>query len=1409
MIIDTGASCSLVATRFIEQLGLLDSVNPSKTLIAGLDNKVMPNRGEISTSLSFGGITFEHTYILCNELEQDFLIGMDILMPHRIDIDLLNMRLVTPQGQELFQSQPEMLNRNYKVTCIRTVTIAANSATYIQSRIPIKSNKRFEGIFDPKYSMFRQKGVLLTPALTYTDRNQVFIKCVNPTSVPVTIYRNQYLGRLEPFVRFSNIKGVHRVSESGEPQPHLLKRLPDAEDEETTRLNGKWNNPQDLLDQLKIDDLEIPAEEKQEIKDLILEFQHCFSRNKFDLGRSSFYKAKVDLKRNFTPKWIPVRETPHKMKTHLEEAIHNLEESGQVKRCDYSLWNSAIFLVGKSNGSYRLVQDFRSLNKECLQDNYTIPKINTILDGMSGMEYLSTLDFTSSFNQVGIDEASQPLTAFTHDRKRYMWTTMVQGHKSSSSQFSRCINLLFANMPFKALVCYIDDILVGSSTVKSHIDRLRLIFERLSWGFMKLSPSKTKLIQREVTFLGHKLSKDGIAIDSNKIEAIRRLPAPSSVKKLQTFLGIVNYQRSFIRNFSLLSNPLYNLLKKGVNFEWTTKHQESFDALKDALSSSPILGLADVSDPSQSYEVHVDSSKFGQGATLSQLDATGTRRVISYWSKAVPKHQQKYGATRLEFLALYNSIMSWRIYLQGTRFKVYSDCVALKNLDTIFSKDNAYMQRRLSNLSQFDFEITHISGKSSDIQMADFLSRYGWNKAAYKETASQTTGVWETLDELDTDSPISITASKIRTISATRDLPVSINDIRDGYKTDRVLSEVISWLSNGTKPQKMNFRSTAAELSHYFKKYEMLQLDSGILKIKVFKQGKKITSHLAVVTPSDLIERVMHTYHDNNNHCGTDIGLTQCKRQFYFYKMNKEFELYTAACVTCLRNKRPKKHLRAPLKPIVYSHFGQGIAFDHLEPSKKHTARRNVALFTIVDLFSNFLVCVPVKSTDTDHTIRALMHHWILKHGIPEVVQHDRGSSFTSKLFKEVMKVFGIKDKRSTPYHSQTNGAAEIQNYRINQAMRVSLNDDQWQDYDLWIEYIVFCLNSLVSSKHGQTPNFLTYGRELYMPRDLVMRSDDRIEQMREETSQDERTAIQAYSHYKGVREVMNKVREVSETRSRYAKKQYDKRVAGPYFSEGDYCFILVDVPAHKFADRYRGPYRVVQKINDWNYVVNVADIEKVISISKMRHYYPNKYSPSLESVIEAEEPEIRSLVVHDPSFHPPTSAERQRAVTKSDSSSEDEEFITELLEAHSRAAQRPQSHGLSESTLASQLSFDSTSHISEVAEDTIGNTSGDENRDVEDSDNNEALRDAENERQTIGDNSQPTLSFDPVDSRINLSEFSLSGNPSNRSASTPNLPSTSSKPRYNLRNRGESGNDKPKQKERKSVVSKIKKMLS
>ena len=122
---------------------------------------------------------------------------------------------------------------------------------------------------------------------------------------------------------------------------------------------------------------------KSKLKDLVAEFSHCFSRHRHDLGLASFYKARLTLNRNFTPKWIPSREVPYKLRNHLSSEIEKMESSGQITRVPYSLWNSAIMLVGKSDGSYRFVQDCRALNTQCLQDNYQITNISTILDKMT------------------------------------------------------------------------------------------------------------------------------------------------------------------------------------------------------------------------------------------------------------------------------------------------------------------------------------------------------------------------------------------------------------------------------------------------------------------------------------------------------------------------------------------------------------------------------------------------------------------------------------------------------------------------------------------------------------------------------------------------------------------------------------------------------------------------------------------------------------------------------------------------------------------------------------------------------------------------------------------------------------------------------------------------------------------
>jgi hypothetical protein len=351
--------------------------------------------------------------------------------------------------------------------------------------------------------------------------------------------------------------------------------------------------------------------------------------------------------------------------------------------------------------------------------------------------------------------------------------------------------LIMTKIPFDRIILYIDDALIWSPDEKSHLLQLRHIFEKLTWGNVKLNFKKSKLFQKEVLWLGHWVSAKGVRLDQGKVKAIQSLPAPTSVKQVQRFLGSLNYYRRFLKQFATVAAPLYELLKKGKKFEWTKECQDSFDQLKKALTSSPILSLPDISDKNQSYHVTVDSSKRGQGATLTQ-EINGSRRVIAYWSRAVPKHQQKFGATRLELIALHGALKHWKIYLLGTRFVVFTDCKALLSLSKIFKNENSFFQRRLADLQIYNFELRHVGGLSAEVSMADFLSRYGYEKST-KDAAAQT-------DEKNQVSKI------LRITQAEGHKPVTTNEIKEEYSNDDILSTVIGWIGDGgQKPSESIF----------------------------------------------------------------------------------------------------------------------------------------------------------------------------------------------------------------------------------------------------------------------------------------------------------------------------------------------------------------------------------------------------------------------------------------------------------------------------------------------------------------------------------------------------------------------------------------------------------------------------
>ncbi|MCP4456954.1 MAG: RNA-directed DNA polymerase [Cytophagales bacterium] len=389
-----------------------------------------------------------------------------------------------------------------------------------------------------------ENGVFITGSLSYSDKSCLPIHYVNVTSEDVIIYKNQLVAFFEPLAKNEelDVRGVHKVTHLNSNYDNKidLHRLPDAEPVETTVKKGKWNNPKELHRQLRIDDMKIPADYKNKLKDLITEYSHCFSRNKYDLGLASFYKARINLKRNFEEKWIASYPVSYKHEKFMDEEVDNMIKADHITKCYYSLWNSPTYLVRKGNQKggtkFRFVQDARGLNSQCIQDCYELPRIGNLLDRLADAKWLSNLDFQSSFTQIGLETESQPLTAFSYKNERFQWKRLVMGQTSSSAQFSRMINQLFSKIPFESIILYVDDVLLWSSDLDSHLIKLRYVFERLTWGNLKLNPNKTNLCQEEVNFLGHMISGNGVRLAEDRIKAIQELPIPRTVKNLQQFL---------------------------------------------------------------------------------------------------------------------------------------------------------------------------------------------------------------------------------------------------------------------------------------------------------------------------------------------------------------------------------------------------------------------------------------------------------------------------------------------------------------------------------------------------------------------------------------------------------------------------------------------------------------------------------------------------------------------------------------------------------------------------------------------------------------------------------------------------------------------------------------------------------
>lgn len=418
---------------------------------------------------------------------------------------------------------------------------------------------------------------------------------------------------------------------------------------------------------------------------------------------------------------------PEHYRGEIQRQIRELEKNGIISRCD-SPWNSPIFLVpkkpnDKGEKQYRLVIDYRELNKVIKPTSFPMPLIDEIIDKMNGSKYFTTLDLFGAYHQIRLEENSRQYTAFSTSWEKYCFNSIPFGLVSSPYAWLKVIHKVLMEQrddsPYrigKGVFVYMDDIIVYSKNLEEHLCILKDIMERFEKHFLKLKVDKSKFLAKEVAYLGFILTTEGLKADPRKTECIRKYPRPKNVKQVQSFMGLCNYYRRYIEDYAGLARPLYNLCRKDELFEWNDKCEESFKQFKEKLTTPPILIFPNFNQP---FILRTDCSMLSASGVLSQGEI-GHDLPIHYHSKVLNPAQTRYSVIERELLAIILCIEYFHYYLVGREFLIVTDH---RPLTYLFSTKNisARLHRWRYLIMSYQFKIIYKSGKSNVV--ADALSR--------------------------------------------------------------------------------------------------------------------------------------------------------------------------------------------------------------------------------------------------------------------------------------------------------------------------------------------------------------------------------------------------------------------------------------------------------------------------------------------------------------------------------------------------------------------------------------------------------------------------------------------------------------------------------------------------------------
>lgn len=939
------------------------------------------------------------------------------------------------------------------------------------------------------------------------------------------------------------------------------------------------------------------------VERLLVDYADVFSQGDHDLGRTSLVKHHIH-----TGNCAPIKEPPRRIaparRDEVERAVNELWSQGVIEKSS-SPWSSAIVPVKKKDGSTRVCVDYRSLNAVTTKDSYPLPRIDDTLDALEGAQWFSTLDLKSGYHQVEMVDEDKPKTAFSYGQGLWQFRVMSFGLVNAPATFERLMERVLDGLLWKSALVYLDDVVVYGGSFEATLERLEAVLKRFRESNLKLSPKKCCLFQRQVPFLGHIVSGDGVKTDPEKVRVVREWPVPCSVSEVRGFVGLCTYYRRFIKDFARIATPLHELTRKGARFHWSEQCQGAFDELKEALSQAPVLPYP---DPTRPYVLDCDASAEGVGAVLSQ-EKEGKEWVVAYFSKKFTPPERNYCVTRKELLAVVKSVDHFHPYLYGARFKVRTDHAALRWLKTLKNPEGQ-LARWIGKIEQHDYEIEHRQGRVHG--NADSLSRRPCPVDCTH--CSRCEGAQA--------DPV----ARVAFLSSATEWG---QDLSKAQREDADIGPIVALVEESDeKPPWESVAALSPAAKVLWQQWEVLRVSDGVLQRK-WESNDGNTVFWQSVIPVKLREELVREAHGGSvsGHFGVKKTLGRLTQRVYWVGLRKDVREWCRACDVCCAKMGPGRKKIAPLQVYQVGAPMERVAVDIVGPFRP-TIRGNRFLVVVMDYFTKWPEAYPLPNHEAATVAEVLVCEFFARFGIPGELHSDQGREFESAVFKECCQLLGVRKTRTTPLRPQSDGMVERFNRTLTQEMAKYCQDDQ-EDWDVKIPFLLMAYRSAVHEVTGYTPARLMCGRELRLPLDLV--TDRPPNDGLPET---------VTSYAKALKDrlcdVHRQVRENLTVAGEAMKGRYDQRATAPVFCEGELVWLYNPRRRKGFSPKlqspWEGPYTVEKVISAVTFRIRRGPRTRALVVHADRLwkvYGPGEYTwgPHSEDGSEYEQEDMDGAV--------------------------------------------------------------------------------------------------------------------------------------------------------------------------------------